>query len=240
MSQALSIQCFFGSNSGVEPLSQVQYLYGVGTSPNSISADLVSLYFGLGSQVSFGSSLTSNSTATSASTAPGQQAPSQAVAQLQAGGDFYLKGTYPLFFRSVGNKLTLFVFNPKLGFNFSGFGSQSTITEATEFNWNASVEGYQQIKSLVLPNQVGGVFYVDARGGLQGVQATFARAVGLGEKTEFPMAQIGVGIAFKGFLRIGLQKFFGPSQLYSTAAGTPATTQNDFKKVHVVLQLAPN
>jgi len=54
------------------------------------------------------------------------------------------------------------------------------------------------------------------------------------------MAQVAFGVVFNGFLRIGIQKFFGPSQIYTTATGAPATTQSDFKKWHLVLQLAPH
>ena len=234
-----AIHCFFSTNQSLQPLSMVQYLYGFGSSPSTVSADLVSLTFPLGFQASFGSSITGGSKTSSATTATGQATPAQAVQQLQAGGDFYLRANYPIFYRNVGNNTTMLVFNPKLGFNISGFGSQNTITEATEYNWNESVEGYSEYRAFSSSADPGGALYIDARGGFQGVQGAFARSVGL-SKTEFPMGQVSFGILFNGFIRVGAQRFFGPTQLYATAAGGPVTTQGDFKKWHLVLQLAPH
>jgi hypothetical protein len=236
----LAVECFFGATSYLQPLAQVQYLYGLGSSPSSVSMDLASLHFPLGFQLAFGSSLTGKSSAGSASTMPGQATPAEAVQQLQAGGDFYLRSTYPVFYRNVGSTTTLIVFNPKVGFNFSGFGSQGTISEATEYNWNESFEGYAEYRAFSLSSKPGGAIYIDARGGLQGVQGAFARSIGLGNKTEFPMAQVAFGVLFNGFIRVGVQKFFGPSQLYTTTAGAPPTSQSDFRKWHLVLQLAPH
>src|SRR5262249_57897278 len=102
-----------------------------------------------------------------------------------AGGDFYVRGTYPIFYRNVGNNSTMLVFNPKLGFNISGFGSQNTITAATYYNWNESVEGYSEYRAFSSSTDPGGAIYVDGRVGVQGVQGSFARSVGIPNKTEF-------------------------------------------------------
>src|SRR5262249_29861130 len=120
-----AVTCFFNTNQSLQPLSMVQYLYGFGSSPSTVSVDMLSLNFPLGFQASFGSSVTGNSKTGSIGT--GQPTPAQAAQQLQAGGDFYVRGTYPIFYRNVGNNSTMLVFNPKLGFNISGFGSQNTI-----------------------------------------------------------------------------------------------------------------
>jgi hypothetical protein len=249
----LAVECFFGGNNTLQPLSQVQYYYGLGTSPSTISANLVALNFPGGLQVALGSSLTGGSTGASGATgatgstgstgaqaASGSTTPTQAVQQLETGGDFYILGTYPLLFKPTNHTTSLAVFNPKIGFNIQGFGAQNTITQATEYNWNESVEIYEEYRAFSSNTDPGGALYVDFRGGLQGVQGSFARSIGITGKTEFGLAQVSMGVIFNGFLRVGFQRFFGPSQFYTTTSGTPATSQSDFGKWHLVLQLSPH
>jgi hypothetical protein len=75
-------------------------------------------------------------------------------------------------------------------------------------------------------------FYLDILGGVQNVQAQFARLVGF-EKPTFPMAQLAGGIKFFGLLNVGFQKYFAPSQPFNVNSSA-------FKQWHLVVQFAPN
>jgi hypothetical protein len=167
----------------------------------------------------------------------------EAAQQLENGGDFYFHALFPALYKSgkpatptgddaeptPSSKFAFVVLDPKLGFNFAGFGSQSTITESTEYNFNLSLEGYAQAGSD------NGTFvgYFDARSGLQSVQSSYAKSMGL-SKGNFLLSSGTIGVQIKGILRIGFQQFFGPRQAFG------ATTRSDFSKPHFVLQFNPH
>jgi hypothetical protein len=152
------VQGFFGTDTkSGGPLSyvnQVKYLYGLGQTASTISADLFTdTVSAAGLEVTFGSSISSNGPASASSTMPSPGSSSstasaattaQAAEQLENGGDFYLQAIYPMLYKGNLNNFAFIIANPKIGFNFSGFGSQNTITETTEYNVNTSVEAYGQ------------------------------------------------------------------------------------------------
>ena len=213
----------------IAPLNQVSYLYG--SDSRSLSADLITAYFSNGIAAALGSSVTAGASST---TATGTQVESQAqaLAQLKTGGDFYVKVMYPLMSHSSRNsKQWLFVV-PRLGFNFDGFGSQQTITEATEYNLYSVAEYYYQYGSNRNKNsnlQVA-AFYLDLQGGGEFVSDKLATAVALKGKATW-VGQIGGGIKFFGLLDVGLQKTF---QQFSDPA--PESS----KHWHLVISLLPS
>lgn len=235
-SQTNGVTCFFGSTGPVAYVNQVQFLYGFGNSSSSVSADIASLQFDGGFQVSLGSTVTGAApTSSGQSTQNGQATVPQAVQQIENGGDFYLKGVWPLAFavrrkeNGDPNLTGLVAFVPRLGFNVPGVSAQTTLTESTEHNWYVPIEMYGQYDAIGGT----GLFYGDVRSGYQYVQPEFAAAAGLGGKSNFLLTQIAGGIQFNGLIRIGFQKFFGPAQLFNVK-------QSDFNKVHLVIQFAPN
>jgi hypothetical protein len=119
------ITCFFASNGIVSPLTQVNFLYGFGSSSSTISADLVSGATPLGFEVSLGSSLSGSSSNGSSGSPPssaGQATPQQAIQQLQNGGDFYVRGIWPLLYGTKPSRnLSGFVaFVPRLASTSQG------------------------------------------------------------------------------------------------------------------------
>jgi hypothetical protein len=220
------VECFYTHNGWIDPIKQVRFLYGLGEDAKTLSADLTSMVFPFGLQTALGTSVTSGPTNVS-TTGQTQDSPSLAFDKLQAGGDFYVRGSYPLLFKDTENFTGTIFFIPKLGFNFNGFGSQTTITEATEYNINTSFEGYGQYRAI---GNVGD-FYGDARIGYQYVQPDFAKAVGL-TTHNFMMTQIAAGIQFDNFLRIGFQRYFGPAPAFNLS-------QQQLYHWHLVLEIAP-
>src|ERR1051326_2169609 len=220
------VECFYSTSNMLSPLNQIGFLYGFGQQTKSLSADLVSITFPFGLQTSLGTSVTSSTPDTSGNAQSGKDSPTQAIERLKTGGDFYIKGVYPLIYKNTTNFTGTVLAVPKLGFSFSGFGSEATITEATEYNVNTSAEAYAEyraIKNL-------GAFYADLRSGWQWVQADFAQAVGLGDKQNFALSQFAGGLEIRGFMRIGFQRYFGPAQVFNI-------TNSELSKWHLVLQL---
>jgi hypothetical protein len=235
---ASAIHAYFnGGATGVTLLDQVQYLYGFGGSTNTMSADLIGATTGFGLHVALGSSVTASTNTQSTSTSTGSSPSSNstttetAIQQLENGGDFYVKGLLPMV--DLGSHQRLIVaFEPKLGFSFQGFGSQNTITQATEENWNASVEGNYQYPLIPDVNSSPVSFYVDGKTGYQGVQGAFARQVGLGHQLNFEMSEVAAGFDFAGF-RVGFQRFLGPTAAFGQQGTTNLATW------HLAVQFSP-
>jgi hypothetical protein len=234
------VQCFFNTSGPVLPITQANFAYGFGSSASTISVDMISQQFSPGFQISIGSSIAGQAPSSSSSsngstpptsqTTPGQETTAQAIQQLQNGGDFYVRGIYPLLYGTNNNqKLSGFVAAvPRLGFNIAGMTAQSTLTESTEYNWNISAEAYGQIQAIGNT----GFVYGDIKTGYQYIQPDFATSVGLGPKNNFLLSTVAAGVQFNGFARIGFQYSRGPAQLSSIG-------QNDFNKFHLVIQLSP-
>jgi hypothetical protein len=225
-----AVQEWYDTNNWIAPLNQVRFLYGFGQDTKSLSADLATMVFSRGFFVGLGTSVTSSSGNDSSGTGDTKDSPSQAIEKLKAGGDFYVRGLYPLIAspRDNAKYFVTVMLAPRLGFNFSGFGSEATITEATEYNANVSLEAYAQRAAIGDT----GFVYADVRSGWQGVRSEFAQKIGLGGKNNFLLSQFDAGIQFSGVLRIGFQRFFGPAQAFNVS-------KNEFSKWHLVLQLAP-
>lgn len=231
-----AIYCYFnGGASGVTLLDQVQYLYAFGGGTNSMSADLIGASTDFGLHIALGSSVTAG---TSTDSSTGSTSTSTAIQQLESGGDFYIKGILPLVDwnedKDEGKKQRLIVgFVPRLGFNFQGFGSQNTITEATEQNWNGSVVANYLYPLIPDVSSSPVSFYVDGKTGYQGVQGAFARSIGLGHKLNFALSEVAAGFDFAGF-RVGFQRFFGPASAFGQS------TNNQFASWHMTVQFSPS
>jgi hypothetical protein len=223
------VQCFYGTNSPVAPLTQVQYIYGFGGGANTISTDLVSfqLFAPIGTQVSLGTSVTGG--ANSSGSAPsGSPTPAAALQSVTAGGNFYVHILYPITILKSQHVSFVSAIDPKFGFNFNGFAGQTTLSQGTEQYFNVPLEVNGSLNGIA--NQ-GGAFF-DYRGGLESVPGGFAKAAGLNQH-NFYLNQLSFGLKFAGFLQVGAQKFWGPSAAFD--AGTPS----GFNKWHLILQLNP-
>jgi hypothetical protein len=240
-----TLTCFYQTSGAVSPLNQVRFLYGFGGGDSkTLAADLVSIQFLGGMQATLGSGVTMGSSTTSTSTttitdANGQQktttstlttdSAATAISKLQNGGDFYVRLDYPLLYRNdKDDKFAGMIFGEgKEAGNFSGFGSEATITEASEYNFNLSLEGYGEWRAT----KNAGLFYADVRWGIQHVQPEFAQKLGLAS-TNFQLTQFAAGIEFAQLLRFGFQRFVGPSAAFGV-------TPKDLSKWHLVVQIVP-
>ncbi len=243
------VQCFYSASGVVSIAGKVQYLYGFGEGTNTISADLVSVQMPapIGTQISFGSSVTggsSGTTSSSSATAPsggtGTTSPSSsgtsetpattvssATAAAQAGGNFYIHALYPIG-QFTNAHFSAYVYgDPKVGFRFNGLEGQTTLTAGTESYFTVPVEVYASYDGI---GHTGG-FYFDYRGGFESVPGSFARDAGLPQH-NFLLQQLAFGFNFVGALRVGAQRFFGPASAFDTQA-------SGFNKWHLVIQLSP-
>ena len=238
-----TVVCFYQTSGTIEAISQVGFLYGFGGGDSkTLTADLMSVQFPGGLQATLGQSVTmgtstttSVTTITTPSTGPPTQSttqqtmdtPATAIDKLEQGGDIFVKFQYPLLYGN-GTSWGGSVFAvPKVAGNFSGFGSEATITQANEFNINFSLESYGEWRGI----GDNGLLYADIRSGWQYVQPEFAQKIGLGTN-NFLLTQFAAGIEFAKLARFGFQRFVGPAPAFGV-------TQSELSKWHLVLQLVP-
>ncbi len=208
---------------------QVNFLYGFRQQTKTLSSDLATMLFPNGVRVALGASVTGgqNQGSTPLTPAGNQTAAkdtvSQAVDRLKAGGDFFISAAYPLANFNVSNASMQLMSVSKLGFNFSGLGSENTITQANERMLNTSVAGYGEYKAL---DQAGSVF-MQFTTGLQNLQADLARQTHL--PNNFLLSQVAIGIRFAGKVRVSAQRFFGPAQAFGVQP-------SELSKWHLVVQ----
>lgn len=214
------VQCFWGSSGLLAPLSQVRYIYGFGGGTSTISTDMLSVQMPapVGMQVSLGTSVTGGGSSTTV----------QALQAVEAGGDFYIHAEYPIAVFKNNRVTALLTIDPKVGFNFNGFAGQATLSQATEQYISAPVEVYGEYAGLA---NAGGP-YIDYRGGFESVPSPFATAANLSHH-NFKLQQLSLGFNFAGLMKIGAQRFFGPSEGFNVSG------VNDFNKWHFVIQLSP-
>ncbi len=218
---------FYDKGGWLSGPQQVKFLYGFGSDSKSLSADLASMTFPNGIQTTLGATVTGP--ANQATTSTGQDSGTQALARLQAGGDFFIRTDYPLIAagHSDGQASFLVTSSSKMDFSVSGLGGETTITDTTNRNFNSSVEAYGQYAAL----KNAGYAYFDVRSGWQNVQPEFAVSTGLPHR-NFLLSEFTVGLNFGNYVRVGVQRFQGPPQAFGV-------TKDELSKWHLVVQIMP-
>lgn len=256
------IRCFYNTTNSYAFATDVQYLYNPGGTANTISSTLTSMEFpgglllSLTGNASTGSCSHSSSTATGAvhafatatnsncgtsqngGTTPSLQQDVQTVTQ---GGNFGLKGLWPILnARGKGVQL-MSVAEPRMGFEVSGLSAQNTSTGATNVNGNFSSETYFQwdARGSSEGAESPGSIFADYRGGWEHVSSDFVKSAGLKSGPNFGLQQLSVGLVVNGFLRVSAQRYFGPEQAFVNSAGKTATV-NNFNNWQLVVQLVPS
>jgi hypothetical protein len=250
-----AIQNYFDVAGTATVANNVQYLYNAQQSTNQVNADLFTATFWPGFQAVLAGTATQGSSQPAADTpTPGSATPatpvitesaSAAVARLEQGGDFNLRFPVPIMFYANTHSTGSINFLPNVGFSVNGLTDQNTITQSTEYNWNVPFEGYFQTGSVETgaDGKSSAVIYLDFKGGAEGVSKDFASAVGLTSGRYFFLGQAAAGIEFMNSVRVGLQYFIGPSQIYSvpstTAGGAPVQVKSGLGGLHLVVSFSP-
>ena len=249
-----AIQNYFDVAGAATVANNVQYLYNAQQSTNQVNADLFTATFWPGFQAVLAGTATQGSSQPATDTTPGSATPmntattesaSVAVAKLEQGGDFNLRFPVPLMFYANTHSTGSITFLPNVGFTVNGLTDQNTITQSTEYNWNIPIEGYFQTGSVETgtDGKSSAVIYLDFKGGAEGVSKDFATAVGLTSGRYFFLGQAAAGIEFLNSVRVGLQYFIGPSQIYSVPSTTPGAAPTQVKSglggLHLVVSFSP-
>ncbi len=256
------INCFYGTSSNLAFLTQTQYLYNPGSNANTVNGDLTSLQFPGGFQLTLAAAANVNSSSSATSTASsanskstryfvkpfddssssGSTTPSlsQDIQTLTQGGNFAIKGLWPILnLRGKGMQL-MSVAAPKMGFNINGLG-QTTPTGATDVNFNLAGETYAQFDAIPATDdgESPGSIFVDYRGGWEHVSSQFAKQSDLTAGNSFALHQVSVGLVINGLIRLSAQRYFGPKQAFVDSSGNQVTV-NNFSNWQLSVQLNPS
>jgi len=221
---------YFGVENSAVGANGVQYLYNAQQSTSQVNADLFTATFGLGFQAVLAGTATAGSSQTTPASSSGTTTSSStqtdsvatAVSKIENGGDFNLRFPFPVV-SHFGNGYALDGrLVPNLGFNINKFGAQDTITESTEYTFNIPLELYAQTTSID-PNNPAIAFF-DIKPSGEVISSALAQSIGITGSRAFFLGEAAVGVEFAQKVRVSLQYFVGPHQIYQTMSSTGATT----------------
>lgn len=260
------INCYYSTTNNYAFVNQVHYLYNPGGNANTVSSDLASLQFPFGFQLALEGNANTSSCSTGASSgsnsssgtgsvssgsgtnsscgssSSGSSTPSlsQDVLAITKGGDFALKGSWPILNWRPGPAQFMAYTSPRAGFSINGLAGQNTATNATNVDWFVPFEEYFQLNAIP-PKDGGdspGSIYVDYRGGWEHVSSQFATSAGLKSGSSFGLQQISLGLALNGGISISAQRYFGPEQAYISGSGSTVLV-NNFNNWQLSVQMSP-
>jgi hypothetical protein len=239
-----NINAFYGTNSSLSYFNQIKSIYNGASSSATVSADLTTLNFSNGMQVTAGTNIQAGSSGTPAvnsgalptlsSTAAGQ-----ATQNMLYGGTVFGSALYPLLaaggasLGSTGGLGFLVDFVGREGIDIQNFKSGTSVNvNAPPSHTSAQVEGYLQynsINSTAGSNAFAGAVFVGGSYGYTYTSHGYARDYGFGGNVSNGIGQISAGILISGVAKISVSRAFGPSQTYIDSATMAKTTVNNFK-----------
>ena len=237
---------YFGVEKSAVGSNGVQYLYNAQQSTSQINADLFTATFPLGFQAVLAGTATAGSAQTAPSTTGNTPSSSTtqidsvstAVSKIEDGGDFNLRFPFPVVSHfGRGYALDGRVL-PNLGFNINKFGAQNTITESTEYTFNIPFEFYAQTTSIDPNNPA--IIFIDLKPSGEVLSNALAQSIGLTGSRAFFLGQGSIGVEFAQKVRVSLQYFVGPHQIYQTVTSTgTTTTATHIGGFHLAVSFAP-
>lgn len=239
-----AINSFYQTNGPFSFFSQVKAIYNNAAGAATVSADLGSLNFPNGMQVTVTTNVqagSSGTTAVSSGAVPTLSAngAAQATQNVIYGGTFLASEMYPLVAAGASRLgspggLGLFVdLIAKEGADIQNFKSGTNVSVTSPpFHGSAHVEGYLQYNSINLaPNSqnFAGSVFIGGSYGYNSMSHVYAQDYGFGNKVNSSIGQLSFGIVLNGVARVTVSRAFGPSQTYIDSTSAVQTTTNNFK-----------
>lgn len=242
------ILSYFGVEKSAVGSNAVQYLYNAQQSTSQVNADLFTATFPLGFQAVLAGTATAGSSQTTpttssmssstSSTAVQTDSVATAVSKIESGGDFNLRFPFPVVSHfGQGYALDGRIL-PNIGFNINKFGAQDTITQSSEYTFNIPFELYGQTTSIDPSNPA--IVFIDLKPSGEIISSALAQSIGLTGSRAFFLGEGSVGVEFAQRIRVSLQYFVGPHQIYQTVSPTgTTTTATHIGGFHLAVSFAP-
>jgi hypothetical protein len=224
--------------------NQIKSIYNGASGSATVSADVVTLNFRYGTQVTVMTNVqagSSGTTTVSAGTVPTLAATGagQATQIVLYGGTFAVSELYPVFAAGASKwgspgGFGLFVdFIAKEGVDVQNFKSGANVNvTAPPFHGSGRMEGYLQYNSINLipgSQNFAGSLFLGGSYGYNYMSHGYARDYGFGSQVNSGVGLVSFGILINGIAKITVSRAFGPSQTYIDSTSMAQTTVNNFK-----------
>lgn len=241
---AANINAFYGMAGPASFFDQIKSIYNGASGAATVSADLATLNFTSGMQVTAGTNVQAGpwSAATvSSGVMPtlGSTAAAQAAQNMLYGGTAFASALYPILavgadrLGSAGGFGMVADGIARAGIDLQNFTAGSNVSvNSPPSHSSAQVEGYLQYNSTDLASDssdFAGAIFLGGSYGYSYTSHDYAREYGFGDQVSNGLGQISAGILINGVARITVSRAFGPSQTYIDSATTLRTTVNNFK-----------
>jgi hypothetical protein len=240
-----NINTFFGTAGKLSYLDQIKSIYNGASSSATVSADLASLNFSNGMQVTAGTNIqagTSSPASVSTGVIPTLSSTSagQATQNVLYGGTIFGSALYPLIAAgtdsagSAGGLGLLVDLVGKEGVDVQNFksGTSTNVNNPTSHT-SVQMEGYLQYNSINLEpgssSDYAGSIFVGGSYGYSYTSHEYARDYGFGNHVNNGIGQVSAGIVISGVAKIAVSRAFGPSQTYIDSTTMAQKTVNNFK-----------
>lgn len=237
------INAFYQTAGQYSFFNQVKAIYNGASSSTTVSADLASLNFGDGMQVTVATNAQVG-TAVTTTPLPGAlptltaSGAAQATQDILYGGTFVVSELYPLAafgvskLGSAGGFGLLVNFMAKEGADIQNFKSGTNVSVVSPpFHGSGEIEGYLQYNSINLATasqNFAGALFLGGNYGYSYMSRGYANDYGFSSMHN-GLGQISFGIVLNGVARITVSRGFGPSQTYMDNTTKLKTTVDNFK-----------
>lgn len=239
------VNCFYNTTGLLSWFNQVQSIYNAASGAATVNANIASLNFVDGTQLTIGTypQVTPSNT-TQPSGTPGAGVPTlsasgaaQAAQNMLNGGTVFAEGRHPLIYGQFSGLLTLDAVVHE-GIDLQKFNNTSITATNPSTHTFVGLESYLEcFSSNNAPNSnnPAGSIFLSARYGYSLATHTYSRENGFGRRVNYQLAQIGAGIKVSGVLKLAAYRGFGPSQVYIDSITMNQTTVNNFKSWSVAI-----
>lgn len=239
------VNCYYNTNNLASYFNQFQSIYNAASGATTVNAQLGSLNFTNGMQVTVGtnpqiSSTTSTpSTSTSTTGVPTLSSANaaQAAQNMLSGGTMFGSGILPLF--SVQSNLTLDLSGQvREGVDIQKFNNTSITASNPSTHTFVGLEAFMQYNSsnnAANSTSPAGSIFLGGSYGYGLANHTYAVQNGFGGRVNYQLAQVSAGILINGVVKIAASRGFGPSQKYIDSSSMVQKVVNNFQTWSVAI-----
>jgi hypothetical protein len=251
-----NINAFYQTTGSYSFFNQIKSIYNGASGSALVSADLATLNFPDGMQVTVTTNAQAGSSGTSAvstGTVPTLAAngAGQATQNVLYGGTFVVSEIYPLFasgsskWGSPGGVGMIVDLALKEGADIQNFKSGTNVNVSSPpFHGSGHIEGYVQYNSINLTagtQHFAGSLFLGGSYGYTYMSRGYARDYGFGNQMNNGIGQLSFGVLINGVAKIVVSRGFGPSQTFADSTTMTKTSVDNFKawSFGITYQTAP-
>lgn len=236
----LLVNCYYSTNSLSSYFNQFQSIYNAASGATTLNANIASLNFVNGMQLTLGTNPQVGST--SGSSTPGTISPAgvptlsssgaaQAAQNMLNGGTIFGSDLLPILSRQSNGLITLSG-EVREGVDLQKFNNTSTTASNPSTHTFVGLEGYLQYNSSNnAPNSSdpAGSIFLGGKYGYGLANHSYSVGNGFGGRVNYQLAQLSAGVLVNGVIKIAAYRGFGPSQKFIDGTAKTQKIVNNFQ-----------